>query len=630
MPSMKLKFTYFIFILIIILATVSSQIIISYSISRQEQDANLINIAGRQRMLSQNIAKTALKFKTSTSEEISRNQRKLAELTAEWEEKHWGLVNGSKELQLPVENNEIIAKLYDEIQEPFFLVLNNAKKLVNRNNSKEYEDNIQGILDNEGAFLMLMNKIVGEYELAAKAKVRQLQRIEIFIGIFTVSIVLLELFFLIRPLFIKIIKQNKSLEIKHKELIKQSQQLLYQKELIQEQNDYLRIAKEKAEDAATAKARFLSNMSHEIRTPMNAIIGMTHILLQEGPREDQLDHLETAMFSAENLLVIINDILDYSKIEAGKLNIEQSSFNFEDCINRLYKSLVPKAEKKKLIFQLCMDSQLPNYVIGDKTRLSQILINLVNNAIKFTKEGKVTLSIQQEEVIDNKVKINFAVTDTGIGIAKEKQEQIFNSFSQADDDTTRRFGGTGLGLAITKKLLELHGSQIQLDSSLNKGSTFSFILTYAIGAIPLEKKSDRNLLQFSTGDKRIKKILVVENNLFNIKVAQRILRIWNLEIDIAQDGLEAIEKIRSNDYGLVLMDLQMPRMDGYEATSMIRSWDEPKYQSLPIIALSASARQGFRKKALEVGMNDYITKPFKPTELYHVIERHAQLFDESS
>ena len=190
MPFMKLKFTYFIFILIIILATISSQIIINCSISRQEQDANIINIAGRQRMLSQNIAKTALKFKTSTSEELSQNQRKLAKLTAEWEEKHWGLINGSEELQLPGENNKTIAKLFDEIQEPFFIVLNNAKKLVNSNNSKEYEHNIEAILGNEEQFLVLMNTIVGEYELAAKSKVRRLQVIEILIGLFTVLIVL--------------------------------------------------------------------------------------------------------------------------------------------------------------------------------------------------------------------------------------------------------------------------------------------------------------------------------------------------------------------------------------------------------------------------------------------------------
>lgn len=630
MAFMKFKLTYFTFILIIILATISSQVIIHYSIAQQKQDANVINIAGRQRMLSQNIAKTALKFKTSTAEELDQYQRSLAELISDWEEKHWGLINGSEELQLPGENNEEISTLFDEIQEPFSVILNNTKKLVNSSKASEIEYNIQAILENEGQFLVLMNTIVGEYESVAQAKVRRLQIIEVFIGVFTVLIVLLELLFLIRPLFMRMVNQNRDLEAKNKELTNQRQQLVYQTDLIQEQNDYLKIAKEKAEDAAIAKSRFLSNMSHEIRTPMNAVIGMTHILLEEEPRDDQVDHLETIMFSAENLLVIINDILDYSKIEAGKLNIEQSNFNFKDCVNGLYKSLAPKAAKKNLIFQLDMDDQLPSYIIGDKTRLSQILINLINNAIKFTHEGKVILKIQQEEVTEEEVKMNFCVTDTGIGIAEEKQGQIFESFSQADDDTTRLFGGTGLGLAITKRLLELQNSQIELESELNKGSNFSFSISYPIGEVPAEKKTDKKILQSDSGIKGIKKILIVEDNLFNIKVAQRILKIWNLDIDIAQDGLEAIEKIRANDYSLVLMDLQMPRMDGYQATSTVRSWEEPKYQSLPIIALSASAMEEFRKKAFEVGMNDYITKPFKPTELYDAIERHAQVSEEGT
>jgi CheY-like chemotaxis protein len=277
-----------------------------------------------------------------------------------------------------------------------------------------------------------------------------------------------------------------------------------------------------------------------------------------------------------------------------------------------------------------MDDQLPSYIVGDKTRLSQILINLINNAIKFTHEGKVILKIQQEEVTEEEVRMKFAVTDTGIGIADEKQEQIFESFSQADDDTTRLFGGTGLGLAITKRLLELQNSQIELESEINKGSTFSFSISYPIGEVPAEKKTDKKVLQSDSGIKGIKKILIVEDNLFNIKVAQRILNIWNLDIDIAKDGVEAVEKIRANDYSLVLMDLQMPRMDGYQATSTVRSWEEPKYQSLPIIALSASAMEEFRLKAFEVGMNDYITKPFKPTELYNAIERHAQVVEEGN
>ncbi|MCI5082881.1 MAG: response regulator [Saprospiraceae bacterium] len=619
---MKYKYTYWVFILVVILATVSTQLVIHYAIDLQKQDAKVINVAGRQRMLSQNISKTALKI--NMGNEVATNQARLEKLLADWEEKHYALKNGSQQLQLHGDNSEAIASLFEAIQPSFDIITDNAQKLATANNPEAYNLYVNSILETESQFLALMNTIVNQYEREAEARVTNLQKIEIGIGVFTIFIIVMELLFLIQPLFRRLLNQNQDLGKKNEELLGQRQQLMYQTDLIQEQNDYLRIAKRKAEEAAVAKSRFLSNMSHEIRTPMNAVIGMAHILLEENPRPDQKDHLETIMFSAENLLVIINDILDYSKIEAGKLSIEEHNFNFSDTINGLYKTLAPRALKKGLIFQLDMDEQIPPYLIGDKTRLSQILINLLNNAIKFTEQGKVTFRIQLLQKTEETVYMQFEVIDTGIGIEHDKQEYIFESFSQADDHTTRLFGGTGLGLAITKKLLELQDSDITLKSEPNQGSTFGFKLEFKIGQVPAEQKTDNNILHNGSNKlKNIKKILIVEDNLFNIKVAQRILKIWELDMDIAKDGVEALEMIKKYDYSIVLMDLQMPRMDGYEATAQIRQWDDPKYKSLPIIALSASALEEFRKRAFEVGMNDYITKPFKPKELFKAIERHA-------
>jgi signal transduction histidine kinase/ActR/RegA family two-component response regulator len=382
-------------------------------------------------------------------------------------------------------------------------------------------------------------------------------------------------------------------------------------------------AKNMAEDAANAKQQFLSNMSHEIRTPLNAIIGMTYLLLQENPTAEQKTNLNTLKFSGENLLAIINDILDYSKIEAGKIAFENIDFSLKQLINNLEQAHHLKAEEKGLSLLVGIDSSVPDIVIGDPGRLAQILNNLLSNAIKFTQAGMVRIDVKADPESSQDLNIRFMVTDTGIGIKSEQKDFIFDSFTQATTDTSRHFGGTGLGLAITKRLLELQGSEIIVESEPGKGSVFSFVLRFRKSITAqkdLHLPYDGSAMEFEPLPGY--RVLIVDDSDINILVARKFLSKWSLIVDHANSGQEAIEKIRKLSYDLILMDLQMPGMDGYETSMMIRSLPDDKYKQVPIIALSADVMMETRERVTREGMNDYVSKPFNPNELYSKIAKY--------
>ncbi len=392
---------------------------------------------------------------------------------------------------------------------------------------------------------------------------------------------------------------------------------------LKEAEQDLREAKDKAEDATRAKSQFLSMMSHEIRTPMNAIIGLTNMLVQDAPRDDQRESLKLLQFSGENLLHIINDILDFSKIEAGKLALENEDFNLRSLMLNTRNMLEQRARDKGIDLFFQYDDTLPQYVKGDAVRLGQIITNLLGNAIKFTERGYAELAVLSAGTQDNKHSITFRVRDTGIGIEKDKINLVFESFSQARSDTTRKFGGTGLGLSITKRLLELMGSHIAVESTAGYGSTFLFTLLLEEGQA---KTEDGPATQDLTEDfqKKSVKVLLVEDNRVNQIVASNFLHRWGIEVDFANHGKEALEMIQSKAYQLVLMDLQMPEMDGYEASRRIRALDhDPYFKEVPIVALTASAMIDIKGKVLEIGMNDFISKPFQPDELQAKIGKYV-------
>jgi signal transduction histidine kinase/DNA-binding response OmpR family regulator/Flp pilus assembly protein TadD len=375
--------------------------------------------------------------------------------------------------------------------------------------------------------------------------------------------------------------------------------------------------KEVAERTAYLKQQFMANMSHEIRTPMNAIVGMTRLLLSKEPKQDQLRYLNAIQQSADNLLVIINDILDLSKIEAGKIIIEHTDFSLREVMHSIRDMLMLRAEEKHIDLRVSIDPAIAQRLIGDPTRINQVLINLAGNAIKFTEKGYVEVSAQLQKKENNKDWIQFDITDTGIGIAPDYVGKIFESFTQAGTDIARKFGGTGLGLTISKQLVELMNGQIKVKSELGKGTTFSVLIPMEESAVQVEEEKsnvvNEKVLQLLNDTK----ILLVEDNEFNRMVAEDTLKelLPGITIDIAVNGEEAVNRVQDTRYDFVLMDIQMPVMDGVTATRTIRTTLAPPACDTKIIAMTANVLQEDVKQYFAVGMNAYVSKPFQTDEL---------------
>ena len=393
-----------------------------------------------------------------------------------------------------------------------------------------------------------------------------------------------------------------------------TERVMQREELIQ--------AKKVAEDAKRLQEQFLANMSHEIRTPMNGIQGMTDLLLDTPLTEKQFDFAKTIKRSADNLVVIINDILDFSKIKAGKLTIEKIDFDLHEIVENVSAVFRHKVKEKGLQFSVDLDKNIPSVLKGDPYRLNQILVNLVGNAIKFTHEGKVALKIHVRENKGYGVILDFFVSDSGIGINNEKINEIFESFTQASIETSRKYGGSGLGLAITKQLLEMQNGKIGVESEVGKGSTFHFSLPFDYSKTNGQSFFTTKKLKDYKGFLENRKFLVAEDNKVNQKVIQNVLQKAGAHADIANNGLEAINLLKQNqNYDIIIMDLQMPEMDGYAATKYIRN---VMNISIPIMAMTASALKGEKVKCIEIGMNDYLTKPFDFSLFYERISMLLQ------
>lgn len=384
--------------------------------------------------------------------------------------------------------------------------------------------------------------------------------------------------------------------------------------ILKDTNNELQIAKDKAEKASKARTEFLSTVSHELRTPLNAINGLTHLLLTENPREDQLKYLSSLKFSGNYLLTFINEILEINRIDSGNVVPEKIAFNLRLLLENIHSSFSELALSNNNDFTVKIDPGIPDHLLGDPTKLSQIFINLINNALKFTSNGNVKVIADRAPTEQEKIAIIFKVIDTGIGIPEEKQTAIFDSFSQGSIEINRKYGGTGLGLNIVKKLVKIMGGKILLESEVGRGSTFSFSLIFDQGC-EIESFS-QNIYDDSVFVN--KKILLVEDNKINQMITEKMLKNKRILCDTIDNGEEAIEVMKQNSYDLVLMDIHLPGINGTVATQQIREFDS----HTPIIALTAISLNENREMLLSYGMNDVITKPFDPENFYKIIAQH--------
>ena len=386
--------------------------------------------------------------------------------------------------------------------------------------------------------------------------------------------------------------------------------------LLKEKNNELIIAKNKAEEASKARSEFLSTVSHELRTPLNAINGITHLLLEENPKKSQMHYLSSLKFSGNYLTTFINDILEINKIESNKLEIEYINFNLKLLLADIQNSLKEIASINHNQFSLKIDTAVPENLIGDPTKLSQIFMNLINNALKFTNNGTVSLIAQLRSYQNDNAVVYFQIIDTGIGIPEDKLKTVFESFSQGSVEINRKFGGTGLGLTIVKKLVRILGGQIKLKSVVGQGSTFSFELKFKVDSKPIQIKS--RIKNYDPKIFKNKKILVVEDNKINQMITRKMLTNKEIECTIIDNGEQAIEILKDNTFDLVLMDVHLLGINGTIATQHIREFDT----TTPIIALTAISLNENREILLSFGMTDVITKPFDPEDFYTIIAQN--------
>ena len=607
----RLTLLYILALSLVALLSVLGQFLIQLQLHRQLGDSRVVNIAGRQRMLSQKICKEILAWNV-TEKPRKRTSRltKLRESVALWKESHQGLQHGDEKLGLPGANSEQLSRMFLILQEDYEAMLHSveelmvlAPKLELGESEEEVDRLVSSILSREDDYLSGMDAIVFQYDREAAERVRSLRSIEMALLFSTLSVLLAEGFLIFRPAAKKIRTTLAALQETTRELFR---------------------AKSIAETANQQKSAFLANISHDLRTPMNGIIGLTELAMTTEDRTLQNQYLSSLSESAESLLLLLNDLIDLSKIEADKIDLRLSTVRTQRIVEWLEGMLAQDIQAKSLNLSIEIADGVPRAFLADELRLQQVLMNLLVNAIKFTDRGGISLCL---DVVaeDEEERLSFQVIDTGIGITQEDAKLIFESFTQIGSSSDRPNSGAGLGLAICTRLIQEFGGELKLDSEPGKGSTFSF-------SIPLENrehllKEESQQQDVARGASIVRteqlkgcRVLVVEDTQVNQLVIDENLRRSGCVVTIVGNGNEALSLLEQKSFDVVLMDVQLPGIDGLEVTRKIRLQEENSHKSpLPIIALTAHAMDEDRDRCLSAGMNDYLSKPIRTQLLLNTI-----------